>query len=60
MSLFKKSVENEVFEPKVFSDSPGEGVYFACFDDTVEKFILLAFVMCLLMFCVNYFFECFI
>ena len=27
MSLFKKNVENEVFEPPEFSDFTGEGVY---------------------------------
>ena len=46
MSLFKKNVKNEVIEPTVFADSPGEGVYLYFIMD--ELFAPLEFIVVLL------------
>lgn len=46
MSLFKKNVENEVFEPPVLSDSIGGGV--RCYLDMCKLFALLEFIVGLL------------
>ena len=46
MSLFKKNVKNEVVEPTVFADSPGEGVYL--YYNMDELFAPLEFIVVLL------------
>ena len=59
MSLFKKNVENEVFEPPVFSDSTGEGVYY--YDwldeifDSLGVAIIACLACCLIEYCLSFF-----